>query len=106
MVTCTFARGLQRMKALGLPAMIAARLLGVSPAQFQNVVRGLSQLDGVRDAKFAEMTLKLQELQFAIRPFELPTTLDGLQSVLDKMEEHRITGVDARFRISELFGDE
>jgi hypothetical protein len=107
-LTTTMARVKQRVDALRLsmkiPARTVASLANISSAKLSNGLLGVSYLGSETEARLAELTLTLEELEIAAAPLTLPTDEIQLRKLLDHMKEHTVTADDVRKAIQNLFG--
>jgi hypothetical protein len=107
-ITTTMARVKTRTDALKLsmkmPARNIALIAEISPAVFSNGLLGTTYLGSEVEMKLSEITLKLMELEDAVRPLALPTDPDRLRQILNYVNENKIAAEDIRAAVHSLFG--
>jgi hypothetical protein len=92
------------MDAAGISAATLARLFGISPASLSNAFRDIGYLGSEREAELLTLSLRIVELQEALRPLREPTNVDDLRQLLDHAEVNGISPDKVRETVSSLFG--
>jgi hypothetical protein len=78
----------QRINELGLPASTFAKVCGITPSAFSQAVRGVINLSGPVEKKLADASVRLTQIENAIRPLALPVHADLLKQILEHVEKN------------------
>jgi hypothetical protein len=78
----------QRITDLGLPASTFARVCGLTPSALSQAMRGVIQLSGPVEKKLADASVRLTQIENAIRPLALPVHADMLKQILEHVEKN------------------
>jgi hypothetical protein len=104
MLSVTLSRAQFNMKTVGISAATLARLCDIAPSTLSAAFREQIRLDSLKEAELLAVTVRLQEVQEALRPFREPTSVDDLRRVLDFISEHNIAPEQIRDALNSVFG--
>src|SRR5260370_32618151 len=90
MVSLTLSRARFNMGQAGLSAATLARLCGIAPSTLSAAFREQVYLGSEKESQLLTTTIRVQELQEALKPFREPTNCDDLQRVLDFIAANNI----------------
>jgi|SRR5208282_322861 len=103
MTSITLGRARHNMETAKISAATLAKLTDLAPSTLSAAFRSVVYLGSETEARLLRMSIRVLELQEALRPLREPTDVGDLRRLLDFIEERNISADKIRETVSSLF---